>query len=309
MLTVKISDGLGNQLFQIFTAMASAFDFKTKFIIENVSTISGTRQVLYWDTILSNLKLFIRDPLPAANIIREQTYHYTSLHQLPLQYHPSNTQKNHDCLKLVGYFQSYKYFHHQIGTILKFLKLDAKRQQLVAKMENVNNAVSMHFRLGDYKTLQEYHVILPVAYYLNALEAVAVQSHKRNWLVYYFCEADDADLVNPMIEQLQLAFPNMVFTKVSDTYADWEQVLIMSACKHNIIANSTFSWWGAYLNVVLNNPNCDPNNMTIPSSESDRSYPIVCYPNRWFGPKFKHKKVDDLFFNWWTKVLCENACE
>jgi hypothetical protein len=64
---------------------------------------------------------------------------------------------------------------------------------------------------------------------------------------------------------------------------DWEQLLMMSSCGHNIIANSTFSWWGAYLN-----------------SNPDK---IVCYPETWFGPKAQHDTLD-LFPEDWIKVPC-----
>jgi hypothetical protein len=71
------------------------------------------------------------------------------------------------------------------------------------------------------------------------------------------------------------------FHFVRDTIADWQQMLLMSVCDHNIIANSTFSWWGAYLNA----------NQTK----------IVCYPSLWFGYGVSHD-TRDMFPETWKKV-------
>ena len=64
--------------------------------------------------------------------------------------------------------------------------------------------------------------------------------------------------------------------------SDWEEMLAMSLCNHNIIANSTFSWWGAYFN-----------------SNEDK---IVCYPSVWFGPELKNNNTVDLFPEEWKCI-------
>ena len=71
------------------------------------------------------------------------------------------------------------------------------------------------------------------------------------------------------------------FHFVRDTIADWQQMLLMSVCDHNIIANSTFSWWGAYFN-------------TNPQK-------VVCYPSVWFGPGVAHNTMD-LCPESWAKI-------
>ena len=89
-------------------------------------------------------------------------------------------------------------------------------------------------------------------------------------------------IVNISIAVLQRKFPNITFVKASDELYDWEQMLLMSCCDHHIIANSSFSWWGAYFN---------------PSKEK-----IVCYPSVWFGPKLAYMDVKDLFPDSWEKI-------
>ena len=97
----------------------------------------------------------------------------------------------------------------------------------------------------------------------------------------YFCEKDDNVEVLDKINELRIVFPECSFIKAPDNADDWKQLLMMSCCKHHIIANSTFSWWGAYFN-----------------SNEDK---IVCYPDPWFGPNLKHN-VDDLFPDTWTRI-------
>ena len=75
-----------------------------------------------------------------------------------------------------------------------------------------------------------------------------------------------------------------MFQKVGNDIEDWKQLLMMSMCSHHIIANSTFSWWGAYLN-----------------KSTDK---IVCYPTHWFGPKLKDiNNTKDLFPTDWIKII------
>ena len=82
---------------------------------------------------------------------------------------------------------------------------------------------------------------------------------------------------------LEKKFKNMTFTKAVDHSEDWEQLLMMSCCTHNIIANSSFSWWGAYFN---SNPE-----------------KIVCRPSVWFGPAMPDKdNIQDLCPEEWLII-------
>jgi hypothetical protein len=85
--------------------------------------------------------------------------------------------------------------------------------------------------------------------------------------------------------KLKSKFEDIKFVNIDSTIPDWKQMLMMSCCHHNIIANSTFSWWGAYFN---RNPD-----------------KIVCYPNKWFGPALANKTTDDLFPPEWRKISCD----
>lgn len=74
----------------------------------------------------------------------------------------------------------------------------------------------------------------------------------------------------------------MTFLEAPCGLEDWEEMLLMNCCKDNIIANSSFSWWGAYLNDNINK--------------------IVCYPSVWFGPAAGHMDTKDLCPDSWNKI-------
>ena len=115
--------------------------------------------------------------------------------------------------------------------------------------------VAMHFRIGDYAAVQEAHPILTLDYYRRALKHVIQHApikhdaqEKINVLI--FNQACDNAVIMEHMHQLSTdpAFANRCrFHKVPDMFDDWKQLLLMSVCDNNIIANSTFSWWSAFL--------------------------------------------------------------
>ena len=110
------------------------------------------------------------------------------------------------------------------------------------------------------------------------------QSGKKDWNVLYVCEEEDILSVNKTINALGVIFPLMTFLKLDGNHLDdWEQMLAMSICRHQIIANSTFSWFGAYFN-------------TRPTKN-------VYYPNTWFGPAQGTKNMNDLCPDEWHKII------
>ena len=140
----------------------------------------------------------------------------------------------------------------------------------------------MHFRIGDYKKLQEYHPLATYEYYERALEYIQNASTSgEKFAILYFCEDVDIEDVLSIVNRLANQFPNYDFIRGDNTLADWEQMIYMSLCHHNIIANSSFSWWAAYFN-----------------SHDDK---IVCYPSVWFGEKAKND-TKDLCPDEWVKI-------
>lgn len=271
MITIELMGGLGNQLFQIFALMAYSMENKTSFYIEDKEIVHGVRKIHYWDNILSNIGKFRKPVINSIYAIKEKGFDYTHLPEL---------KNKTDNVKMIGYFQSYKYFHNHYTDILKYIKLDDKKKDY-SDMYDYQYTISLHFRVGDYKELQEHHPLLKPQYYINALDYIMKISDRTNWQVLYFCEEEDVDYVNEQINIIQEALPTLSFIKIESNYKDWEQMLIMSLCKHNVIANSSFSWWGAYLNTGDN---------------------LVCYPQTWFGPAQGLKNMNDMFPGSWTRI-------
>lgn len=289
MLTCNLQGGLGNQLFQICTTIAFSLKTNNSFFFQNKYQLTNEKDALngatvrytYWDTFLSGLSVFVKDSNKLPNlelIIKEKGFNYDPSILLNMM---NNQQK---VKMLVGYFQSYKYFDIYKKAIFKLAKIEASQKLVYNKSKedynlDLNASVSIHYRLGDYKKLQDYHPILENSYYIDALKSVVKKTQIKH--VIFFCEDDDLDEVLVNIYELEQIFPELIFVRGGQYLSDWEQMMLMSLCSSNIIANSTFSWWGAYFN-------------TNPTK-------IVCYPGTWFGPKAGHD-TSDLFPEDWIMI-------
>jgi hypothetical protein len=269
-VSIDIMGGLGNQIFQIFNVIAYSLKYNKTFILPRNMNKWDKRKP-YWDTFLINLKKYTTADSINFPLLKEKTFQYNIIPNF-----------NND-FKFHGYFQSFKYFEQHFGEICELI--DIKNIKLsIAKKYNYyfnNETISLHFRLGDYKQLQHIHPLMPIQYYINSIQYIINKTNKDNYDILYFCQRQDNDLVNISIKVLKNKFKNINFIKVDDEIEDWKQMLIMSLCNYNIIANSTFSWWGAYFN-------------------SNREK-IVCYPYYWFGSGVNHN-TDDLFPNNWSII-------
>lgn len=237
MCSVEYCGGLGNQLFQMFALLSYCIDNKkTPVLRYSEHSPSITPRQTYWQTMFKELKNFgeIREGI----ILKEpNTFNY-----LP------NFDDN---VILSGYFQSYKYFINNLEPIIRLLKINSQIEEIrnrfsdsYLKKENNQTIVSVHFRLGDYKHLQEQHPLLPSSYYQNSINELKNRG-VENIKVIYFCEEEDKEMVEK--EYLSIIEVDNV-VKVGGEVSDVEQMLLMSCADWNIIANSTFSWWGAFLN-------------------------------------------------------------
>ena len=294
-ITCNIMGGLGNQLFQIFTTLAYGIRHKVSVIFPYAYQLDVKRHS-YWNTFLLNLKQMttVNGALHKYNedLMVLPRYIERDFRYIPI---PQTDQS----FLLFGYFQSYKYFSNEENQIFQMIQLEQQQKQIREEFPdyflnthldcNVEGdptiLISMHFRLGDYLQLQDCHPVLPFEYYqksLNYLLSFIPSNSKIK--VLYFCEKQDNDIVSIQIDRMKQIYiqDKIEFIKVEDTILDWKQMLLMSLCNHNIIANSSFSWWGAYLNRRMDS--------------------LVCYPSIWFGPNYRDKNVCDLHPTHWRKI-------
>jgi hypothetical protein len=270
--------GLGNQLFQIFFLISYSFRYKLAFKLPYAEkNINGcTERATYWTNLLKSLTPFtIKNvPLPLKDIMDTKYIH------IPEE----------DNVMFRGYFQSHKYFEDQFENVCKIIKLNDSlndvNTQYMSNTKYLDVDVSVHFRWGDYKQLTDYHPILPMTYYRDAL--LYVNEKREIKKILCFCEKEDMVNIMNCIKYTLDETPelkNIIVEMVENNIPDYKQMLMMSLCKHNIIANSTFSWWGAYFN-----------------KNTDK---IVCYPETWFGPLNK-SDVTDLFPESWKMIKCNS---
>jgi len=281
-ISIKPMGGLGNQLFQIFATISYGLEYTCNIVLPYTDQLhTGTVRNTYWNTFLIGCR-----NMTTYNLLHNETNE--SLMSMPVYNEKSFEYKKIPNPKgpkmlLHGYYQSYKYFVKHWNSIKQMINLDDQQEAIktdYAELFSTKETISLHFRIGDYVNVQNCHPIMPFQYYYNAICNLTMHKNK-NYRILYFCQDIDNQKVSVTINRLSRMFIDIEFVKVSDDIDDWKQMLIMSVCSHTIIANSTYSWWGAYLN------------------QNDNK--MVYYPNKWFGKSLSHN-TSDLFPPNWVNV-------
>ncbi len=256
MIIVKLQGGLGNQMFQYALGRNLSLIHKVPFEMDlsylkkpnqsgrayqlngfNLKTTEASEKEIrkYTGPIPKLLDRFFRNRLYKKHI--KETFDGFNAYVL----------KRGD-----GYFdghwnmQSERYFHPNEEAIRKDFQLKTslnnKALEVSKRINNTENSTSVHIRRGDYVTIgkvADVHGILPISYYKNACEMIVGKFPNATFFIF----SDDIKWAE---ENFPRNYP-AVFVS-SSNISDHEELKLMSSCKHNIIANSTFSWWGAWLN-------------------------------------------------------------
>lgn len=250
MVTCDFHGRLGNNLFQIATVISTAKKLGSNFVFPN-NTWAGHRGKIDVDLSIFDYD-FTRQDLDIENVYNEKLFNYE-----PIQFEGSE-------VKLSGFFQSWKYFEDiKQDLIQKYFVPNKNILENLEKYSITEQSLGISVRRGDYLMLQDNHCVLSIDYYQriineyfeNRVDSIYIFSDDLEWCSETFghgCEYVKEDIGT--------------------------QLFMMTRMKHLIMSNSTFSWWGAYLN----------------SKQG-----TIIAPTPWFGPNYKDKDTKDLYYPDW----------
>jgi hypothetical protein len=256
MIVTKLVGGLGNQMFQYSVARSISIRTNTELYIDNAEF----KRYTVHPYTLNNFNI--------TENIWHDTKHISTYKEKAFNYDESVKNINTD-IRLMGYWQTERYFTDIRDVLLKDFTLktpltDIANTDILNKI-NKTNSVSVHFRRGDYINHENY-VSLNMDYYHTAIRQY------DNPTLFVF--SDDIDWVKSN------------FNSEHEThYIDfnrgkgWNDLYLTSQCKHNIMANSSFSWWGSWLN-------------------TNKKKLVIC-PTQWFkGANLKFDTIDMIPKDW-----------
>ena len=289
MIIVRIIGGLGNQLFQYATARNISIKKQVPFRVDtsfyNNVRYRGIFRLTHFNTFIQEatkeeIERLTTEPSSSfyARICRKlrlsgKFYKKTHI----IEDRRCNTDKRIiNCegnAYIDGWFQNEEYFREIRDVLLMECTLikDPGTQFQDVQLEIRNNeSVSIHFRRGDYLT-NKYFGAVPINYYYQAVKFI---NENIKQPVYYIF-SDDIEWVKNNFKidgTANYLDPETEKTSIYHTENDFEELILMKHCKHNIIANSTFSWWAAWLN-------------TNPGK-------IVIAPKRWYDNPHAQKRFE-----------------
>lgn len=259
MIVITLMGGLGNQMFEYATALSLAKKCHTDLNMDlswfNSIDEKDTKRWYELDCFalpqatveLSNFALVdvlagrrVRYPQYVKSILKKRLWRFST----PVSGYDDRVLELPNNTNLVGWFQSERYFVNIRSELLKAFEYkkppSTKNKQLLEKI-TAANSVSLHVRRGDYVTnahAQKFHGLTGLAYYKTAISKIEkVVDHPT-----FFVFSDDPQWCQQNIKT------NHPTIYVNHNKNGSEDMRLMRACQHNIIANSSFSWWGAWLN-------------------------------------------------------------
>ena len=250
MISCALNGRLGNNLFQIATAINLSAKLKTEFVLDT-HTWAGHRGTLPVDLSMFGYKFKQEDVLLPNKFNQGADFHYIE----PVV---------EDNTRISGFFQSWKYFEESKQDLLTeyFIPSEEVLSKL-CRYTNLQNSLGISVRRGDYLMLQNNHCVLTSKYYQEVIDKYFTKD-----IDYVYIFSDD-------IEWCKDVFGKEVYY-VEDSIG--VQLFLMSKMDNLILSNSTFAWWGAYLN--------------------QKGGKIIA-PRPWFGSAYNHYDTTDLYYPEW----------
>ena len=288
MIIVRVTGGLGNQMFQY--AMYKSLEKKGKLVkldsksfYETKKEHNGYELERIFDIkpnkpTKEDLEKFDENNISTLFKIKRKLFG-----DKKFVYDTKEYVFNKDVYKLKnsylnGYWQSIKYFEGIENDIKKDFRfknqLDNKNLEILNEIEN-SNSISIHIRRGDYMSPENYNMygcIATPTYYKKAIKVIEEKVENPTFFVF----SNDMDWVKKNIQINSRVF----YIDINSGNGSYKDMQLMSNCKHNIIANSSFSWWGAWLNENKNK--------------------IVIAPKKWINREDVDSDKRELFCEGWT---------
>lgn len=257
--TAHLMGGLGNQMFQIAHTISQGLrnDVNVKFRKYTFAPTQGNQPTKYLNNIFRNINF--------EDFIDENI---TTYQAIKWDYYEINPSKNKS-ISFYGYYQSHKNFYGNNEYIKNLFKIsDNSKEKLLLKYPQLykKNNISIHIRRGDYLKISSILPTIDISYFEKCLSNF--ESYDNIFIL-----SDDKSWVKKNIN-----FDKMI---IVDDLEDYEELWLISLCRINIMSNSSFSWWGSFLN----------------QNENSQVY----YPSVWFGPKGE-KNYEDIFYYPWNKI-------
>ncbi len=263
MIYCNLKGGLGNMLFQIAATKSISIDKGTECSFPNLyhhleylnSENTYNPKLKHSNEYLKLFKNLPTTELSEIVNVVEYPFEYTVL------------DYNYENVVIDGFFQSEKYFKHNRGEILKLIDFSfICKYYIESKYNFIKNkkTSSIHVRRGDYVNYPNLHPTQPLEYYGQSIDIL------KNKTEIFIIFSDDIIWCKENIK-----LENAIYI---ENEKDYIELYLMSLCDNNIISNSSFSWWGAWLNENQNK--------------------IVIGPSKWFGNDIQHNTGDILPDNW-----------
>ena len=238
MIVARIIGGLGNQLFQYAVARHLSILHNTDLKLDTFAYNEYKIHKYGLSNFLIVENFATKSDIENLFFVKENHFHFDS-----------EFRKIQNNVYLSGYWQSEKYFY-DISLIIRqdlalVIPMNEKDNE-VAEIIRSTNSVSIHIRRGDYLNgsyNDQVSDCLPISYYNEAVNFIS--SHVNDCIFFVF-----SDDINWVKKSLKIQY-KIFYIDHNSSETNFQDLRLMSLCKHNIIANSSFSWWGAWLN---NNP-------------------------------------------------------